>query len=224
MVNDVKGLEQVVAALQDPTRRAILLSFYREPAARTVAEVAEMAGVHRSVVYTHLEKLLALGYLVSGQRRGQPGKPAKTYQLSGVPLSLQHPTRDFLTLSRILGATVAGLGRHGLARARRQAAAAGRALAGAATDLPTALEPLKELGDRYSLAPGQKLIVDSCAFKEACALEPSVVSTIHAGLIEGVLDGSGFIRRVRPQSCGAGGCVFSIEPANSTEGADAAAA
>jgi predicted ArsR family transcriptional regulator len=223
-VDEVKGLERAVAALQDPTRRAILLAFYREPAARTVAEVAETAGVHRSVVYTHLEKLLALGYLVSGQRHGRPGKPAKTYQLSGVPLSFQHPTRDFLTLSRILGATVADLGGRGLARARERAAAAGRALAGAAADLPAALEPLEQLGDHYALAPGQKLIVDSCAFREACALEPSVVSTIHAGLIEGLLDGAGFVRQVRPQACDARGCVFSIEPTNRTEGADATAA
>ncbi|HUY55110.1 MAG TPA: helix-turn-helix domain-containing protein, partial [Candidatus Nanopelagicaceae bacterium] len=86
-MDEVKGLEKVVAALQDPTRRAILLSFYRDPAARTVAEVAETAGVHRSVVYSHLEKLLALGYLVGGQRHGRPGKPAKTYQLSGVSLT-----------------------------------------------------------------------------------------------------------------------------------------
>ena len=223
-MDDVKGLDQVVAALQDPTRRAILLSFYREPAARTVAEVAATAGVHRSVVYTHLERLLALGYLVAGQRRGRPGKPAKTYQLSGVPLAFQHPTRDFLTLARILGATVADLGGQGLARARERAADAGRLLATAAADLPSALEPLQQLGDDYALAPGQKLIVASCAFREACALEPSVVSTIHAGLIEGLLDGAGFDRQVRPQACDARGCVFSIEPANPTEGADAAAA
>ena len=223
-MDGVKGLDQVVAALQDPTRRAILLSFYGEPAARTVAEVAETAGVHRSVVYTHLEKLLALGYLVGGQKRGRPGKPAKTYHLSGVPLSFQHPVRDFFTLSRILGATVADLGGQGLASARQQAAAAGRALASAAADLPAALEPLEQLGDHYALAPGQELIVDSCAFREACALEPSVVSTIHAGLIEGLLDGAGFVRQVRPQACDARGCVFSIEPTNRTEGADATAA
>lgn len=223
-MDEVKGLDRAVAALQDPTRRAILLAFYRKPAARTVAEVAETAGVHRSVVYTHLEKLVALGYLVGGQRRGRPGKPAKTYQLSGVPLAFQHPTRDFLTLVRILGAAVADLGGQGLARARQQAAVAGRAMAGAAADLPAALEPLQQLGDDYTLAPGQKLIVESCAFREACALQPSVVSTIHAGLIEGLLDGAGFVRQVQPQSCDAQGCVFSIEPANPTEGADDAAA
>lgn len=223
-MNHVKGVDQVVEALHDPTRRAILLSFYREPAARTVAEVAQTAGVHRSVVYTHLEKLVALGYLASGQRHGRPGKPAKTYQLSGVPLSFQHPVRDFFTLSRILGSTVADLGSQGLARARQQALAAGRAMAGVAADLPAALKPLEQLGDHCSLAPGHKLIVESCAFREACAVEPTVVSTIHAGLIEGLLDGAGFVRRVRPQSCDGRCCVFSIEPANREEGADAAAA
>ncbi|RPJ12400.1 MAG: ArsR family transcriptional regulator, partial [Actinobacteria bacterium] len=63
-------IDRTISALQDPTRRRILLDFYVHQAEWTTAEVAEAVGVHRTVAHAHLERLVALGYLVSGQRRG----------------------------------------------------------------------------------------------------------------------------------------------------------
>jgi predicted ArsR family transcriptional regulator len=208
----MEELARVLAAVQDPTRRSILLSFYRDPESRTVAEVAEPGGVHRSVVYGHLEKLLALGYLASGWRRGQPGKPAKTYKLAAGPISFQYPARHFLMLSRILGAALQQLGTPGLASTRRRAALFGHTLASTAPNLQVALEPLRQLGDRYRIEAGKRVVIDNCIFKEACASEPKVISAVHSGLIEGIANGAGLSVRVLPRSCDMHACVFAVEP------------
>src|SRR5579864_4683736 len=67
-------MERALGALRDFTRRDILLRFYSDPRPRSVDDVAKTAGVHRSVAFDHLERLVALGYLDSERRRGFPGK------------------------------------------------------------------------------------------------------------------------------------------------------
>ena len=42
---------------------------------------------------------MALGYLVSGQRRGTSGKPAKLYRLTGRQIELSYPVRRFARLA-----------------------------------------------------------------------------------------------------------------------------
>ena len=65
---DIDGL---AAAIQDPTRRRILLALVHDGRPRTVDEMAEVAGVHRTVAFGHLERLVALGHLEKRQRRGR---------------------------------------------------------------------------------------------------------------------------------------------------------
>jgi len=83
-------LERAVSALHDPTRRAILLDFYMTGAERTVDDVAKAARVHRTVAFSHLERLAALGYLSTSQLRGKSGKPAKLYRLTARPIELSY--------------------------------------------------------------------------------------------------------------------------------------
>jgi predicted ArsR family transcriptional regulator len=75
-------LDQTIGALQDSTRRRILLDFYAHDGEWTVDDVAKAVGVHRTVAHRHLERLAALGYLEAGLRRGKQGKPAKFYRLA----------------------------------------------------------------------------------------------------------------------------------------------
>src|ERR1700746_3268530 len=70
-------LERALGALRDFTRRDILLRFYSDPRPRSVDDVARAAGIHRSVAFDHLERLVVLRYLEVERRRGFPGKPAK---------------------------------------------------------------------------------------------------------------------------------------------------
>src|SRR5258706_6041338 len=95
-------MDRAVAALQDMTRRDILYRFYSNPSPKTAAEVARSAGVHRSVAFDHLERLVALGYLESERRRGFPGKPANLYRLAHRPITVSHPPRQFGLLAQHL--------------------------------------------------------------------------------------------------------------------------
>jgi predicted ArsR family transcriptional regulator len=194
------AIERLVAALQDPTRRGILLGFYADPRPRSVDDVAAAAGVHRTVAFTHLERLAALGFLATSQRRGLPGKPAKLYALVAGPLELHHPARQFATLAGLLAAGLQRFGADGVMAARDAGRQHGAALGGVATgDVAEALLPLCLLGGDYAV-DGDRVLARNCIFREACASAPELVCQLHAGLIEGVLGASGLPGRVEPCS------------------------
>jgi predicted ArsR family transcriptional regulator len=189
-------IERLVGALQDPTRRGILLSFYDDPAPRTVDAVAAQAGVHRTVAFQHLERLAALGYLSTSQRRGVPGKPANLYALAAGPLELHHPARQFAVLAGLLAAGLEALGGAGVEAAH----AAGRRQAALLCTEPAAtpqaaLRPLALLGGSYEVE-GDRVLARNCVFREACASAPRVICRLHAGMIEGALEGGGQPRQV----------------------------
>ncbi len=213
----------MVLALQDPTRKGILFSFYSDPRPRTVDQVVTSAGVHRSVAYAHLEKLVGLGYLATGLRRGARGRPTKTYRLAPEPPPNEPPAHGLLTVLRVLSEAVREFGARGQAAARESAVRLGRSLAGAGSSPGRWLEPLVALGDRLHLEPSGEVVVERCAFRDACAADPALVPVLHAGLIEGVLDRSPLRGRVTPSRCQSGGCVFSLETP-SEDGPDGTAA
>src|SRR2546425_8717388 len=95
-------MERALGALRDFTRRDILLRFYADRKARSVEDVAHSVGIHRSVAFDHLERLVALGYLEVERRRGLPGKPAKIYRLTGGPLQISHPMRRYDVVAEAL--------------------------------------------------------------------------------------------------------------------------
>lgn len=204
-------LDRAVAALQDPTRRSILLRFYEDPGPRTVDEVAEAAGVHRTVAFGHLERLRALGYLSAGSRRGMRGKPARLYALEAAPLELSQPPRRFRLLASLLAESLSGLG----ARGRRAARAAGHAFgaAHAAASLEKrsvqdALRQLEAIGGSYELCE-DRISACNCVFLEAC--REGVACEVHAGILEGVLNGSGVKAAVLPLGRDARGCSYRLE-------------
>lgn len=204
-----------MAALRDRTRRRILLGFYDNPVARTIDDVASAAGVHRTVAFQHLERLAALGYLTTDQRRGFRGKPAKVYRLARGPVELSHPARLHRQLAGLLARALDRLGGAGRAAGRD----AGRDFGGslgvqrAAAGLDDALVPLAGLGGRYVLEPEGVLAATNCVFREACVEAPQVVCGLHAGMLEGVLAAAGQPHRVLPLGPRPGdGCAFAIEP------------
>ena len=212
------AIERLVAALQDPTRRHILLSFYSEPRARTVDEVAEAAGIHRTVAFGHLTRLTVLGFLAVQQRRGLPGKPANLYHLVAGPLELHHPARQFATLAGLLAAGLDRFGDDGVEAAREAGRRHGASLvprhqAGSPAE---ALLPLVALGADYDVA-GDRVRARNCIFQEACASAPHVVCQLHAGMIEGALEAAGTPRRVEPHDHDASApCVYRLVPLNVT--------
>jgi predicted ArsR family transcriptional regulator len=202
-------MERVLGALRDFTRRDILLRFYADRKVRTVDEVAHDAGIHRSVAFEHLERLVALGYLEVERRRGFPGKPAKMYRLTAGPVQISHPMRRYDVLAEALAR---GLVEVDVAAFRVAGRSLGRALSrpGEAS-LAAALEPLVEMGAEYEAGPGDRIVCQNCLFAEVCR-RVSAICDFHAGVLEGVLAGVGEHTTVRSLGfSGSSGCAYLME-------------
>jgi predicted ArsR family transcriptional regulator len=193
-------MERALGALRDFTRRDILLRFFADRKPRSVDDVAHAAGIHRSVAFDHLERLVALGYLDVERRRGLPGKPAKIYRLTGGPLQISHPMRRYDVLAEALARS---LDDHAIKQAGRSL---GRSLArSGVTSLSSALEPLIEMGGDYELGRDGRVDCVNCLFAEVCRRVPKLC-VFHAGVIEG-LTGS----EVKPLGfVSASGCAYVI--------------
>ena len=183
-------MERALGALRDFTRRDILLRFYADRKPRSVEEVAREAGVHRSVAFEHLERLVALGYLEVTQRRGLPGKPAKIYSLTGGPVQISHPMRRYDVIAESLAGAFNELGDVGSHAVRRAGRLFGESMrvSGAKT-LVAALEPMLEMGAEYDTDREGIIACTNCLFAEVCRRQP-IVCKFHAGVIEGLLMGT----------------------------------
>jgi predicted ArsR family transcriptional regulator len=180
-------MERALGALKDFTRRDILLRFYADRKPRSVEDVAREAGVHRSVAFEHLERLVALGYLEVAHRRGLPGKPAKIYKLTGGPVQISHPMRRYDVVAESLGRAFDELGDVGSHAVRRAGRNFGESIAqpGAKTVM-RALEPMLEMGAEYESERGGIVECTNCLFAEVCRRAP-VICRFHAGIVEGLL-------------------------------------
>ena len=194
-----EDVERLVTALQDPTRRRILLSLVRHGGPRTIDDLAGLVGVHRTVAFTHLERLADLGYLEKSQRRGRLGKPASLYSAKLGVLSLTYPARQFVALASILAAGVNSLGdtAPGVAKAAglRFGEDAGRQ---GARSVAEALTPLDALGADYRVE-GERILAGNCIFLEACDQAREVICAAHAGILEGALCAAGIEATVVPE-------------------------
>jgi predicted ArsR family transcriptional regulator len=204
-------IDRTIGALQDPTRRRILLDFYVHQMEWTASDVAEAVGVHRTVAHGHLERLVALGYLVSSQRRGTSGKPAKLYRLAGREIDLSYPVRRFARLSALLaeglrkspdGVRLAReIGnRYGSSLVRRSAASPG-----------PVLDELAPLGAEYRLVGDDEVLAENCIFRQACEVGEDVVCELHAGILEGALRGAGLdLRTAAFRNYSVKGCAYRL--------------
>ncbi len=200
-------MERALGALKDFTRRDILLRFYADRRALTVDEVARASGIHRTVAFDHLERLVALGYLEVDRRRGFPGKPAKIYRLTAGPVQISHPMRRYDVLAEALARSFGEMDADGAQAMKLAGLALGRSLARPRTSsLTEALEPLSDMGGEYETANGDNIVCLNCLFAEVCRRVPDIC-LFHAGVIEG-LTGVG----VLDDADGVDGQVVEVEP------------
>jgi predicted ArsR family transcriptional regulator len=204
-------VDRTISALQDPTRRRILLDFYVHQPEWTSAEVAEAVGVHRTVAHGHLERLVALGYLVSSQRKGTAGKPAKLYRLAGRQIDLSYPVRRFARLSALLAAGLQGAA-DGIDVAREAGRRYGASLVSGAVGSPASvLDQLAPLGAEYTLVGNDEVLARNCIFRQACEVAPNVVCELHAGILEGAFQGTGLELRTEAfRSYAEKGCAYRL--------------
>ena len=203
-------IDRTISALQDPTRRRILLDFYVHQAEWTTAEVAQAVGVHKTVAHAHLERLVALGYLVSGQRRGTSGKPAKLYRLTGQQIELSYPVRRFARLAAELARALHGVS-EGTDAARQAGRGYGASLVTKLADSPeSALHQLAPLAAQYVLADGE-IVARNCIFREACEQAQDIVCEFHAGILEGAFHKAGLnLRTEALRDYAEKGCSYQV--------------
>ena len=167
-----------------------MLDFYVHQPQWTSSEVAEAVGVHRTVAHSHLERLVALGYLSSTQRRGTSGKPAKLYRLAGKQIDFSYPPRRFARLAALLAEALGDI-RGAVPVAREAGRRYGASLIGKRGDTPeSVLGQLVPLGAEYRLA-GDEIRAENCIFRQACEVAEDVVCELHAGILEGAMQTAG---------------------------------
>jgi predicted ArsR family transcriptional regulator len=204
-------IDRTISALQDPTRRRILLDFYVHQRRWTAAQVAEAVGVHRTVAHGHLERLVALGYLVSSQRRGTSGKPAKLYRLAGRQIDLSYPVRRFARLSGLLAEGLRGAP-DGIRAAHEAGRRYGASLVSKPAKSPEAvLGQLASLGAEYRLVRDDEVLAQNCIFRQACDVAEDVVCELHAGILEGAFQQAGLALRTQAvRNYAEKGCTFRL--------------
>jgi predicted ArsR family transcriptional regulator len=207
----IEDLERLAGAIQDPTRRGILLAAYNTDKAFSVDDVAKRVGVHRTVAFGHLERLVALGYLAISWRRGFPGKPAKLYRRSSDdPLLFRYPARQAALLADTLAEALAGFGQEGREAAKDIGRRRGLALRAHGRSVEEVLQSVAFLGGDYRLADRSKVVAGNCIFREACTHNQPLICGLHSGLIEGLLAGAGIRRTVTPAADAPGVCAYSL--------------
>jgi predicted ArsR family transcriptional regulator len=83
-------------AFGDPTRRDLYRRVILAAEPPSAFELAAATGLHRTVVRTHLEKLVELGLLDSASRRdGRGGRPAKLYLPGNPDVQVSIPERGY---------------------------------------------------------------------------------------------------------------------------------
>lgn len=213
LVSMAPDMERALGALRDFTRRDILLRFYADRKPRSVEDVAQSAGIHRSVAFDHLERLVALGYVEVDRRRGLPGKPAKIYRLTAGPVQISHPMRRYDVLAEALARAFESIGSDGGRTAIKHAGRQlGRGLARPqVVAFPDALEPLIEMGADYEVGRGRRIECRNCLFAEVCRRAP-IVCSFHAGVLEGLSARDG--RQSQVESLGfrePAGCAYVVD-------------
>ncbi|HXN78887.1 MAG TPA: hypothetical protein VN965_08980 [Candidatus Dormibacteraeota bacterium] len=194
--NEANEIDRAISALQDRTRRRILLDFYVHQPEWTVDDAAKAAGVHRTVAHGHLERLVALGYLAVGQRRGKSGKPANLYRLAGQPIDFSYPVRRYARVASLLAEGLQTRGKEGIEAAREAGRRYGASLVSKPADSPeSVLRELAPLGADYVIADADQVVARNCIFRQACAVAGDVVCELHAGLLEGAFQQAGLALR-----------------------------
>jgi predicted ArsR family transcriptional regulator len=209
---EVGEIDRAISALQDRTRRRILLDFYVQQPEWTVDDAAKAAGVHRTVAHGHLERLVALGYLAVGQRRGKSGKPANLYRLAGQQIDFSYPVRRFARLAGLLAEGLQTRGQEGIEAAREAGRRYGASLVSKPADSPlSVLRELAPLGADYIMAADDQVLARNCIFRQACEEAGDVVCELHAGLLEGAFQQAGLtVRTEALRNYAESGCAYRL--------------
>ena len=192
----------VIAALDDPTRRA-LYRFVAE-AGREVGrdEAASAVGARRGTVAFHLDKLVEAGLLdVQFRRlneRAGPGagRPAKLYRAPHDDVEFSVPPRRYAVAGEIMSAALDAIpGPKAEAAVRHAAAEHGRRIAAAVrTEGLAALSlvaTLTSLGYEPEIDANGDVAMRNCPFHALVQRSRQRTCSMNQAFVDGILDGLG---------------------------------
>jgi predicted ArsR family transcriptional regulator len=190
----------LLKALGDNTRYAIYLELARSASPRSTSDVAESLGLHPNTVRPHLERMREVGLLdVRTEIRSGVGRPQHLYLLAAdaPSLGLEPPTFPRLAELLVRLATRTGAGPDDAAEVGREQ---GRDDARRHRDAPSCLEALVAELDWLGFDPavdgderGETAVVAfaHCPYRSLAEANPSIVCSLHRGMVEGFVDGVG---------------------------------
>lgn len=185
-----------VAALVDPSRRALFDHVRRQDHPVGREEAAEATAMSRGLAAFHLDKLVEVGLLAAryeappGQVRGR-GRTPKVYEVVGDGLSVSLPERRYELIADILAEAVAVDPTRADAAALRVARERGHAIgAGIGPSGVAVVDVLAGLGfePRHE---GNGLVLGNCPFHALTRHRAELVCGLNHQFVAGVLEGLG---------------------------------
>lgn len=201
-----------VAALDQPTRRALFQLITSSEDAVSRDQAARSLGLSRSTAAFHLDALAATGLVtvefrrLSGRSGPGAGRPAKLYRRSVSEVSVSVPPRRYELAAELFAAAIAESGRtgqHVRDVLRRLAADSGRTL-GAHAD--TFEQALQNEGFDPREDPTGGLVMGNCPFHRLAQRHTELVCELNYSLVRGVAEGVPGCHRAVISDPGAGSC------------------
>ncbi|MFI7602912.1 helix-turn-helix transcriptional regulator [Actinoplanes sp. NPDC049681] len=186
-----------LAALADPSRRALYDYVHRQDHAVSREEAADAQRMSRSLAAFHLDKLVDAGLLSAryeappGQPRGR-GRAPKVYEPAGDGLAITMPERRYELIAEILADAVAEDPAHAEQAAHRHARHHGETIgAKLSTDGIDWVSALTALGFEPQPDPTGLMLLHNCPFHALAARHTALVCGLNHSLLGGLIDGLG---------------------------------
>ncbi len=193
---------EVLAALQEPVRRALLELVSRSAGPVSRDEAAKALDLSRSTAAFHLDRLAADGLLdvdyrrLTGKTGPGAGRTAKLYRRSSRELAASMPERRYDLAGSLLAGAVdesAGSGEPVVDVLSRHSAAAGETIGRAAESPESAL---REHGFDPSSEPDGSVLLRNCPFHQLAHSYTEVICGMNLSLVQGIVLGAGQDRAV----------------------------
>ena len=186
----------ILKALGDNTRYAIYLELARSPAPRSTTEIAATLDLHVNTVRPHLERMREVGLLdVRTESRSGVGRPQHLYALASDAPSLGLEPSPYPTIARMLLRLVGSAEVDpdaAVAAGRVQGELDARPWQSGAPPVEALMTELDAMGFDPEVAIDAEVATIAfahCPFAELAEANPSVVCSLHQGMVEGFLAG-----------------------------------
>jgi predicted ArsR family transcriptional regulator len=208
-----------VAALDDPTRRALYELACAQPEGVSRDQAARQAGLPRHVAAYQLDQLAASGLLQVTYRRQSArsgpgaGRPAKVYSRAASTLGVSLPPRNHRLAAEVLLDARSGDGDLALAahRCGARLGAATRAPARASTQPAEALVETLQRSGFEPARRGTEVRLRNCAFHELAERDRPTVCAMNLALMRGIAAGLGIDPEAARPRAEPGACCVGFE-------------